>query len=324
MVAARRAGEGRVSERRFDWAAALLLLALLITGWFCLAGLGLQRTVLETRFYQDLTARLELTGYLRGRLLGALEKQAETEPLLNTDLGIVRQALEAALSEAWLEEQLNGAAGAIAAFIRGESPGLAIAVDLRTPLAVFEAELLAGLRRTAPPALAHLEIDEALVKQFMARLGLPEKLVLIDTAAGGVDAAVLESLEQLGRAAAFLKIAPAVALALLALACLFKGGLSGGLALFGGGAALSGLTFLAPLFAAREKAILLMKGLCGLEPGFSIPGLPDPFGTAYEAAQFIMVRLALIYAGAGLALLLCGLIFYLLGRFLARRRAAAA
>ena len=118
-------GGGRPAGRRFDWPAALLLLALVITGWFCLAGLGLQRTVLETRFYQDLTARLELAGYLRGRLLGALEKQAETEPLLNTDLSVVRQALEAALREAWLEEQLSGAAGAIAAFIGGESTGLA-------------------------------------------------------------------------------------------------------------------------------------------------------------------------------------------------------
>jgi hypothetical protein len=313
-----------VSERRFDWAAALLLLALIITGWFCLAGLGLQRTVLETRFYQDLTARLELAGYLRGRLLGALgETHMGAESLLSADLAIVDQALEATLSTAWLEEQLNEAAGAVAAFIRGESPGLVIAVDLRERLAVFEAELLAGLRRTAPPALAHLEISEAHVKQFMAQLGLPAELVLIDTAAG-VDEAVLASLEQLRRAAAFLKIAPVIMLALLALACFFKGGFSGGLALFGGGAALSGLTFLAPLFAAREKAIALMQGLCGVGAGFSVPGLPDIFGTAYDAAQLILVRLALFYAGAGLALLLCGLIGYLLGRFLARRRASAA
>ena len=318
-------GGGRPAGRRFDWPAALLLLALVITGWFCLAGLGLQRTVLDTGFYQDLPARLELTGYLRGRLLGALgETHMGAESLLSADLAIVDQALEATLSTAWLEEQLNEAAGAVAAFIRGESPGLVIAVDLRERLAVFEAELLAGLRRMTPPALAHLEISEAHVKQFMAQLGLPAELVLIDTAAGGVDEAVLASLEQLRRAAAFLKIAPVIMLALLALACFFKGGFSGGLALFGGGAALSGLTFLAPLFAAREKAIALMQGLCGVGAGFSVPGLPDIFGTAYDAAQLILVRLALFYAGTGLALLLCGLIGYLLGRFLARRRASAA
>ena len=71
---------------------------------------------------------------------------------------------------------------------------------------MFEAELLAGLRRTAPPALAHLEISEAHVKQFMAQLGLPAELVLIDTAAG-VDERCLPPWNSSARAA-FLKIAP--------------------------------------------------------------------------------------------------------------------
>ena len=70
MAAARRAAGG--SERRFDWAAALLLLSLIITGWFGLAGLGLQRTVLKP-LLSDLTARLELPAICAAACSGAGE-----------------------------------------------------------------------------------------------------------------------------------------------------------------------------------------------------------------------------------------------------------
>ncbi|MEW5785701.1 MAG: hypothetical protein AB1767_11630 [Bacillota bacterium] len=289
--------------------AVLLVAALIVTGWVALAGLSLQQTLLNTAFYRAVAQESALPVYLRERLLGALMQPGEgDEPLLAADMSVIGAALEKTISAAWLETEFDAAIEAAVAFIGGRQANLLLAVDLLERKAVFKTALQEELHRVAPPALARLELTEAQVEQFIDQLGLPDRLVLVDTAAADLDGTVAGALRSLRATLLYLRFVPWVFWAVLALLCLAGFGPAGGCKLLGGALIAAGLTFPAPLFAARGPALKLLSNLFGFGEALSRAGAPDLFGTAYDCARETALRISLIYAGIGPALLLAALL----------------
>lgn len=280
-----------------------ICIALLLTGWVCLAGAVLEKTLFNPGYYRAVLDELALHDRVQAYYLESVFKKEGDGPL--EESSFLRQAINKAVSLEWLKEQTDRMVEQIMAFVKGEQHGLHITVDLGERLEVFEQELVGLLS----PKLAQLELTEADVAQFIAGFGLPGRLTLLEIdGPGQLGPGAEEALAQIRQARVYFRVVPYIVLGLLVLLCLLWAGPAGGLKWAGAGLLAGGLTSLLLFAALRGAAIaFLARELAGygLSGGFFAGGA-GVAAAAFNRALPAAAAVCLVYAAAGAALLLAG------------------
>ena len=291
----------------------LLAIILFVVGWVYCVGMGAERTVLSKSYYQGI---FDEVGQVVDAAYDALEAQL-TEQLLEE----IRQAppgqgppeefpaiLVASLIEAfpreWLREQVLTASDDILAWAKGQQELPAMTIDLRENKQAFRDALLANLEELA----ADLEMPpggpEMIVEEIMGEIDLPDEVSLGELLAEEIPSDVEETLSLAQNIRNYFLYVPYILFALILLFNCLLAGIAGGLKWFGATILISGgilsaglLTFqfalLTPVYRAMELDI------------------PVAFDVIKAFAGFTVFRLAtvpLIFAGAGLLLLVTGIV----------------
>ncbi len=212
----------------------LLFIAVIICSLVIQSGLLMEKTVLNTDYYDTLLEDPELHEFIWSSLWQEL---AGKESLPASDSAVF-QAFRKSFDEQWIKGQLGMAVGEALDFVKGNIETLTISLDIGVQKETFRQELLSLAGQPDDSKLADS------LKDFLREEVVPEQYLLlaIDSPAD-LDPEVFQGLTALQTARAWFRYASYVTYGLLLLLALILGGLSSGLKWYGGGIITAGIIF---------------------------------------------------------------------------------
>ncbi len=262
----------------------LTSIILVITGWVYQAGMGMERTVFNTDYYRSLFQDVGLPPFL---YQGLQELGIPSAAGARGSTGTTREdvtpgeaALMEAFSEEWMQEQFLIVIDDILAVLDGEQESLTGAIDLR--------EVKERLRHAPDAELQAFAAD------------WPDQLLLQDVI--GTETGAWNQFQKaifpLQQARRIFRFAPYIVFAFLFLFCLLMAGFAGALKWFGAAALVSGIPFWMILQAGGSLIAALFP-----------PEITNEMQPVLRHIVTSISAVSLVYAGAGLALLVVGIMW---------------
>jgi hypothetical protein len=309
-------------------ALSLLMIALIISGWFYLALLSTEKTVLNYNYYEELlleTNAVEiiyqdnfdrLPDIMRNQIYARADQETialikEKEALFNLVISVYTSEIE----PPWLEEQLLVVIDDVLSLIKGEQQTLSAVIDLEKIESGFERLMrikLKSLRRDEFNALGgHPAVIVAQGGQIMRLLGVEGEINLKQVQREKVIPA------QFSRPLAcynqFLNNHLLIYLwfILIFILMILLARPAGGLKLYGSALLISGLSFYA--FSRYYNNLLPQSVISNPDPNFVYLS-PDLVEAAISYTAERIEVLPLIFAASGAILLVIGLVYGFVAR----------
>lgn len=266
-----------LEKRGYKSAIISMVIALVILGWVIQAMIGLERTLLDEDHYRGLIEDLNLYPALQGFLLKQLAEGRED--LLSED-SLFNDAVQAAVSEAWVQQQTEAFIHETLLFAKGQRQRLLLVADLHDRERVFQEALLKGLLEQVPPQLEQLELPKAALNEFVNQLDFPDQVTVVNMSKDELPESAVRALNLLKLSRGLLLFLPFLLTALLILLLILWSGVAGGLMRAGGaliGSALSSLLLmtalrpsLAALLARKTEGVEALQALFADWPAASV------------------------------------------------------
>lgn len=244
-----------IESRASRIAVISILIALIVLGWVIQGTVGLERTLLNREHYRGVMEELNLYPTLQAYLL---QRLAEGREDLLTEDSLFSDAVNAAVSEAWVRQQTEALIAETILFVKGQRQRLLLVVDLADRERVFREALLKGLLAQAPPQLDQLELPKAVLKEFVDLLDFPDQVTLVNLSKDELPDPSRRALNLLRLSRGLLQFLPYLLSALLALLALLWAGIPGGLTRAGGAFLGSALSYLLLLTALKPAFTALL------------------------------------------------------------------
>lgn len=299
----------------------LLVFLLSITvGILYLAGMGVERTILNPDFFDRLISDQEIPKHLNTMIREMRElplelEEDEGEEMPPAIAKVLMGGLADALSIDFLDHNLRIVVRDVLGFVRGDQPALAAVIDLEGAKERLRDGFVSGLEELpeedkqmfmddmdGAPAMSCDEIAD----MMLAEIDIPDSLNLAEMADEVLTPEHLETIAQFQTYRGYALVIPYLVLGVCLVLCLLLAGIAGGLKWFGlaalvaGTAVATGLTLamtfiVVPFLAAPDLAQELP-----LDPGILL-GVVE-----YTVGE--MRTIPIIYAVAGLALIVGGVV----------------
>jgi len=297
----------------------LISLLVIMNGWIYLAAMNLERTILNSAYYQSLIHETDLTGTLyreleeslpdilleqiEGKIIEA--KTKEEEILITASMNIMITFFKQAFDEAWFEEQLILVIDDFLALFKGEQKHLEAVIDLSEGKESFIKAVSAFIEKGTIAYRGNLVLSPEYIDSLFNSMDIPDQLVMSELIGDHINPAGLErvvSTQRLARWAYNYLSYAAFALFLL-LSCLLAG-FGGGLKWFGAASLFSGLTYL--IFLQLIKLIISPVLMSTLSNDFTF--IPNLVNMIIDNTISVISTGPIIYAAIGLALIIIGII----------------
>ncbi len=286
----------------------LILVIMVLGGWFHQAGLTVEYTVLNGSYYSEMLAESGLIGELHSKIqrevAGEIAGQVPREAAL-----LISEAIFSVFNVDWLEDQLIMVIEDWLRFMKGEQQDFKAVIELEAKKAELEARLNRLLSILPERVMAEAGIESGMEAQFaagiMEEMDLPDQIRLDELLS---EEEMIYELAEFSRSVQqfrFLYIyLPFAAYILLLIFNLLLAGWAGGLKWFGSGLIASGITFLAGMqLTSFALAGPVASSLSTEEAAFAEAIIA---AASYTAARASMIPV--IYTLAGLFFLVIGLL----------------
>lgn len=161
----------------FSALSGVIFAAFIILGWLIQGSIGLERTLLNERFYLELIEKFNI----HNQVITYLENRfGEERDEILVDDSLFYQALNEAVNEDWIKRQAELLITETLLFAKGKRQRLLLAVDLHDREELFRAALLEGLLENAPTRLPQLKLTEELLREFTRQIDFPDRIVLVN------------------------------------------------------------------------------------------------------------------------------------------------
>lgn len=286
----------------------IILIIMILGGWFHQAGLTVEYTVLSSSYYNEMLAESGLVGELHSevqrKVAGEIAGQVPREAAL-----LFSEAIFSVFNVSWLEEQLLMVIEDWLSFVKGEQQDFQAVIELEAKKAELEARLYNLLSIFPERVMAEAGIETGMEAQFVAgimeEIDLPDQIRLDELLA---EDELIYELAEFSRSVKqfrfFYLYLPFAGFILLLLLNLLLAGWAGGLKWSGSGLIISGLTFLAGMqltsfaVAGPVASSLSAEGVAFADAIIA--------AVSYTAARALMIPV--FYTLAGLFLLIIGLL----------------
>ena len=229
----------------------------------------MERTVLNSSYYQELIDETGLASTIHAELQGALQEMiveevtAEMEEELDGDISelekeimrnminLVASALADTLDEEWFEDQLLIVIEDFVAVAKGEQDQFTAVIDLRESKQEIREKIIASLENLPPPVKERLDLPEGEIELFvdemMAEMDLPNRVNverLLEEENEDFAAEIEQSLSTMQSFRGIYLYLPYIFFALLFMCSIMLAGVAGGLKWFGASVAFFSATYL--------------------------------------------------------------------------------
>ena len=299
----------------------LILIALLVlmNGWIYLTSMNLERTILNSAYYQSLIHETDLTGTLYRELEESLPdilleqiegeiieaKTDEEEKLITASINIMITFFKQSFDEAWFEEQLILVIDDFLALFKGEQKHLSAVIDLSEGKESFIKAVSAFVEKGTTAYRDNLVLTPEYIDSLFNSMDIPDQLVMSELIGDHINPTGLEKVVSTQRLAwwAYNYLSYAAFALFLLLSC-FLAGFGGGLKWFGATSLFSGLTYLISL--QLVKLIISPVLMSALSNDFTF--LPNLINMIIENTINVISTGPIIYAAIGLAFIIIGTI----------------
>jgi len=290
--------------------AALVVVALVIVsvGLAYIAGMQVQRTLLNPEFCGKLVDQVNLGSAIQGMLREQMREEI-TKGEDAEQLDIIFDSMAGAFPPEWIEQQAKMALHDFIPFITGESDAVTAAIDLQERKDHLEEELLGRLEEMpteqledSPFSPGTLQRD---VAEFVQEMELPEELYVADLTEGMSEEAG-HTVNIVRTGTAMFRFVPYLLFAVLLVFCYFLAGMSGGMKWFGACTATAGLIFILGLVVFR--AAFLPAAAQEIAHSEDMPLDPDAVLSSVDSVLVHMYAFPVYYALIGVLILVAGIV----------------
>lgn len=294
--------EGNQVKYRF---LVVLIIAFIMAGWLCQAGIGIKKTLLSPSYYHELLEELEVHSHLRDYLVANIYHVGETRDIPLSD-SFVNKALEAALNDIWIQQQAERLTDEAFSYVMGRQKQLSVIIDLQDRKEIFKEKLLQELKKLSPPELVLLELTEIEVEDFLDQMNLPDRITLLTIEETDEPGEELDTAISLVRKASFFfTYVPYIVFAGLTLLLLLWAGYSDGIKWIGVSMVASAITYGIMMHGLFMPALKTLTAARFEKLHHQIPGA---VGSALDYTKDLILNVTFFYALVGLVLLAAGLI----------------
>ncbi|MCF8011034.1 MAG: hypothetical protein K9L17_01030 [Clostridiales bacterium] len=293
-------------------AAALLLIVFVIGGWIYLAGMGVERTVINSPYYHGLINEVNVVKHLhegfQSNMKQTILEQIPSEQFeYAEDKGkgfseIIVNSLGEAYHVEWMEKQVLKVVNDILAVVKGNQENLTAVINLETGKERFKNELSNRLENANYDGKEPVpEVIKSDAYKITEEIDIPDQINLAELTAGSSMSETIITKIQTYRS--YFQYLPYMFFALvLGLICLLIG-ISKGLKWFGSAALISGLTFLIILYTAQFALRSLVINFNNIPLNSEV--LLST--TEYTISQVYIVPI--IYSAVGVIIFIAGMFF---------------
>lgn len=303
----------------------LISIFVVLSGWFYLAGMSAERTVLSNSYYQDLAAETDLVSTLHQELRDSLPQMAlqditkeleadltEQEKIfMEIGLQIITDAFLQSFDEAWLEDQLLVVTDDVLAVIKGEQQTFTAVINLRENKEQFREKLINSLETLPAELTEMLDIPtaqtEQMAEQILTEMDLPDQIYLADLIAGNGDKMprdLKNAVSTVQTTRGTYQYLPYFIFVLMLLLSFLLAGYAGGLKWFGGAVVFFSITFLVGI----QFSNTLILPVVFSEIKNELPFSPQLFYSAADYTVSSVLIIPLFTAAVGLIFIFSGII----------------
>ncbi|MEW5919824.1 MAG: hypothetical protein AB1796_02495 [Bacillota bacterium] len=278
----------------------------MIFGWFYLAGMAVERTVLSTSYYKGVLNKAGIAAYAHEILEEGIYNRLPQE--MPEDVQVIMVgAFVQAFPQEWFEEHFLMIMDDVLALVKGKQETLTAIIDLRDGKDRYKKELAEKLVGLPADRLEMMELHpekiEIMVEEMLRDINLPDQLLLSELLEReGLPGEFEEAVSRLQQYRGYFLYIPYLFFVVLLLLCCLLAGWFNGLKWFGTAYLVSGITFCAGLLIIW--AVLI-------SPFIAAPGKGIPLDTEILliAAKYTIARIStvpLVFVILGLLLLTGG------------------
>lgn len=298
---------------------------IVLCGWFFLAGMITEKTVLSNSYYRDLLAETDLSSRLHQEIQEALPEiilevlaeeledklTGEENILMFTMVQLVSNAITESFDEVWLENQFILVIDDILALVKGEQQTLTAVINLHDNMEQFEENLIANLQTFSAEKMEALNIPVEqtglVAEQILKEIDLPDQIYLADLINGNgqrIPEEIENTISYLQNIRGLYHYMPYIVFMVMLFLLFLLVGFAGGLKWFGAAVIFFSITFLIGMHLINN----IIPPVIFVEMDGKLPFSPEIFAAITDFTVNRVSFIPLIITAIGLILVIFGTI----------------
>lgn len=294
----------------------LVFLISVLSGWVYMAGMGMERTILNNDYYRDILDQGEIFSGILGQGMQQMQKDMQDQSaeehreaeMPEDIMDIISAAFSEAFHEDWFAEQFLLVVDDVLAMVKGEQDGVNAVIDLEEGKERFRDELIVQFGMLPDEKLRELNLSpggiEYAADEIAGEMDLPDKFVIEDLLEDIINPPMEIIILNIQLYRDYFLFMPYLVFALLLIFSCLLAGFAGGLKWLGTAALISGLAFSGGVQIFRFAFIAPFIERFGE----GIPVATETVSAFVTHTISILSVVPLVFTVAGLLLLMAGIV----------------